>query len=395
MRQKGDPEQARQLNIALILNLFKVHSTLSRTQIARELNLSKMTVSTIVTDLIKEEILTEIGEGRVASNGGRRPILLNLAEKTKYVIGIDVGRTNIAVVIAGISGNIILQERTSTCEDHSLEKVLEQLKEIVERMITTSGIPRSKFIGIGYSMGGLVDKNRGHIDLSPDFEWKDVPMQALLEKQFKMPVVIDNCTRAMALGELWHGSAKEIKNLFYVSVGFGVGSAIVVDHQIYENNSEFGHIYITQKPVLCDCGMQGCLEAVASGQAIGKEATLKLADTVNTKRKLSGKDVHTLALEGNDSAKQILNDAGRYLGRALSFAANIFHPQKILIGGGVTNAGEYIYDPMMREFLTHTMEGLRDSIDVEFSKLGDDSGMLGSLSLALDTFVFKSKLINR
>jgi len=395
MLEKGDPEQARQINIALILNLLRFEGVLSRTQIAKKLNLSKMTISAIISDLIDEHLIVEIGEGKGDKNGGRKPILLKLTENTKYIIGIDVGRKNIAVAISGISGAIHTKVRVSTNSDHSLESILEQLKTIVEEVIISSGIKREDFLGIGFSVGGLIDKSRGFIDVSPDFDWHNVPMQKILEQRFNLPVVIDNCSRVMALGEMWHGAAKGVKNLFYVNLGFGLGSAIVSNYSIYENYSEFGHIHITRKPVKCGCGMLGCLEAVASGQAIEREANEKLIEFKPADRCLSGQDVHKLAIEGNEVAQRILSDAGRYVGRALALVANIFHPEKIIIGGGVTHAQDYVYVPMKQEFLSNTMEALRDSVQVEFSGLGDDAGVLGAVSLALDTYVYHSKMLSR
>jgi glucokinase len=105
--------------------------------------------------------------------------------------------------------------------------------------------------------------------------------------------------------------------------------------------------------------------------------------------------VHKLAIEGNEVAQRILSDAGRYVGRALALVANIFHPEKIIIGGGVTHAQDYVYVPMKQEFLSNTMEALRDSVQVEFSGLGDDAGVLGAVSLALDTYVYHSKMLSR
>lgn len=395
MIQKGDPEQARQINIALILNLLKSEKTLSRAQIAKNLNLSKMTVSTIIGDLIEERLIVEIGEGKGKRTGGRKPILLQLTQNTKAVIGIDVGRTNIVAAIGGISGTLKKEIRVATNLDHSLENILQQLTTVVEELIVSSKIDRSNILGIGFSIGGLINKKQGFIDVSPDFDWNNVPMQEILEKQFDLPVVIDNCSRVMALGEMWHGAAKKIKNLFYVSLGFGLGSAIVTNYSIYENYSEFGHIHITNKPVMCYCGLNGCLEAVASGQAIEREANEKLIEFAAPGTQLSGKDVHKLAIEGNHVARKILADSGRYLGRALALVANIFHPEKIIIGGGVTNAQEYVYVPMKHEFISHTMEALRDSIEIEFSELGDKTGILGAVSLALDTFVFHSNILSR
>lgn len=389
MRKKGDPEHARLLNRSLILNQLKIQGKISRAELARTLNLSKMTISAIVTDLIDEGLICETGEGSAMKQGGRKPILLTLTVNKNYALGVDVGLTNMTVAIADLKGNLLFKQKVPTRRNHSLESILEQIIEMIDSVVKESGIERDALLGIGLSIGGLVDKDKGYISLSPDFNWKDVSLQKLIEKASGLPVVIDNCTRAMALGEMWYGNAIATGNFFYVNIGYGIGSAIVIKGQIYEKNSEFGHIPITKKEIHCDCGKLGCLEAVSSGQAIEKVANQTLPH--NNGEWYSARDISVMAMQGDVTAKEIFNEAGKYLGRALSIAANLFNPDKVIIGGGISNAGDLLLSPLMEEFKIHSMEIIKDSTQVELSGLGIDSGILGAVSLALDKYVFHSE----
>ena len=388
MKTKGDPENARLLNRSLILNQLKEEDAISRAELSRVLNLSKMTISAIVADLIAEGLICETGEGEAKKQGGRKPILLTLPINGRYVLGLDIGLTNTTFAIGNLKGELIQKYKVPTRRNHSLESILEQIKELVDQQLEVSGIQRDCVMGLGVSIGGLIKKREGYISLSPDFNWKDVAFKSMLEELLDLPIVIDNCTRAMALGEKWYGGGIHANNIFYVNVGHGIGSAIVCNRRIYENNSEFGHIHITKKDVRCDCGKFGCLEAVSSGQAIEKVSNHQLKKESN--EWLTARDVAELGQKGNTEAITIFDDAGKYLGRALSIAANLFNPDKIIIAGGVSNAGSLLMKPVMEEFKKHTMDIIKDATKVEFTSLGMDAGVVGSITLALDEYVFHS-----
>ena len=130
----------------------------------------------------------------------------------------------------------------------------------------------------------------------------------------------------MALGEHVFGSSVDVKNLFYVNIGYGIGSAMILNGRVHDKNSEFGHCFITAKKGLCDCGKEGCLEAHASGHAIAREAKLNIG-----KLTVEASDVAKMAIDGNEDARAVFNEAGKYLGRAISFAANLYNPDKIVI----------------------------------------------------------------
>lgn len=388
-QKKGDPENARLINRSLILNQIRIKEELSRAELARNLSLSKMTVSTIVTDLIDEGLIIESGEGDSQRQGGRKPILLRLPDNNKFILGVDIGNTNTVVALASISGKIIRKLRNPTRRNHSTGSIIEQIKEMFDVVLIGAEIDQSRIIGVGVSIGGLVNRKSGEIILSPDFNWKNVKLQSLLEKELDIPVIVDNCTRVMALGEIWGRNASKYNNMFYVNVGYGIGSAIVINGKIYDNNSEFGHIFITKKEVKCDCGKSGCLEALSSGHAIEKLANgtiPRLDDHWFTAEEVAG-----MADAGNSEALQIFTEAGRYLGRAIATVASLFNPDKIIIGGGVSQAGELLLEPLLNEYEMHVMDVIKDSIQVKLSSYGMDAGIQGVVALALDQYVFHSE----
>ena len=266
--------------------------------------------------------------------------------------------------------------------------MLEQLDTLIADIISQSNIPREKILGLGISVAGMVEKTQGLITLSPDFNWHDVQIVNVLQERSQFPAVADNCTRVMALGEIRYGRAKDVRNMFYVNVGYGIGSAFVINGRIYNNHSEFGHVFVTRKKdVHCDCGKTGCLEAVSSGHAIERMANVAIKNTQNGW--ISAKMVADLASQGDAAAQNILHAAGKYLGRSLAVIANCFNPDKIIIGGGVALADHLLLYPVLKEYAARTMEMIAQHARIELSSRGGDAGIVGAIALALDNFVFK------
>jgi glucokinase-like ROK family protein len=387
MKVRETTEGPRFINRALVLGKLKSMDSLSRAELARQLGLSKMTISQIVADLIMEGLIQEAGEGRPNSSGGRKPILLQLSSLTHYVIGLDIGLTNTVIALGGLNGERLVQLRVPTNLKHDTESILAQIDELVESVLAAGNITKDRIAGVGISIRGLIDGEKGYILFSPAHDWREVPFRDLVEQRLGLPTVLDNCTRVMAFGEKWHEKSNNIKNIFFVNLGYGIGSAIVMNGRIYNNNSEFGHIRITNRDVICDCGKKGCLEAVASGHAIGKFAEAAFG-TKSPADRYSAKDVAEMAFSGNPTAQQIFRDASRYLGRAISIATNLFNPDKVVIAGGIANARELIEEPLMEEYRSTVMEVITKSTLVTFSSFGMDAGIVGAVSLALNSYVF-------
>jgi len=318
--------------------------------------------------------------------------MLSLNSSKKYVIGVDIDTTSTAAATADLKGKHLQVTRRQTGDNLSVDRVLTQVQELIEQAIHKSKIDRAHILALGVSAAGIVNSVKGYIYFSPDFDWKDVDIKSLLEKKTGVPVVVDNCTRTMTLGEQWYGRIRDARNVLYVNVGYGIGSALILNKHIYSNHSEFGHSFITKQKIRCHCGKYGCLEAVASGNAIESQANELLGDKVD--KRITAKMLATMARDGDRTARGIFQNAGRYLGRAISIATNLFNPNTIVIGGGVALAGELLLDPLVQEFDKQTMDIIRKDTRIELSSLGIDAGVSGAVALALNRFVFKSHLVN-
>jgi glucokinase len=308
---------------------------------------------------------------------------------------VDIGTTTVSLVVGNLKGQILEQQRIPTKRDRTVDSILDQVEGLIRSLIESASVPISSVLGIGVSVAGLVDKRRGYVRFSPDFNWRNVEFQVQLQDRLQLPVVIDNCTRAAALGEMWYGAALEAKTFFYVNVGYGIGSAVVIDGREYEHDSEFGHIHVTSSPLQCECGKMGCLEAVSSGRAIEQFANDR-DEHSSSGEWITAKELAIAADQGDPEAKNIFDKAGKYLGRAISTVANLLSPELVIVGGGISRSGNLIMEPLEREFSVHTMDAIIETTTIRRSKLGVDASVVGAMALALDTFVFhQSQLAHR
>ena len=239
-----------------------------------------------------------------------------------------------------------------------------------ERALTAVGAERPAAIGVGF--GGPVDVEHGVILRSHHVSaWDDFPLRETFTARFGAPVTLDNDANAGALGEARFGAGCEHKQLFYVNVGTGIGAGVIVDGRIYHGAhglaGEIGHVTVVRDGRRCDCGKRGCLEAYASGRAIG------------------GPDVTRAASEGDAGARQTLDDAARWLAIATGAAVNVLNPSAVIVGGGVSEAGELLLAPLRRYLAAELMPGL-PAPHVLKAALGYDAGVIGALALAVDAY---------
>jgi len=389
----GDPEMAREINRALILHLFRNSESISRIEIARRLNISKVTVSTIINDLLVNGYVSEVGEGSTVEKGGRRPVMLSLNTSNTFVVGVDLGTTNTVAAVGNIRGDITKKIRVPTNSDHSVEKILGQVSRVINNVINQSRVDRNKIFGLGIAVAGQVEKDEGVIIFSPHFNWHNVHIASLIKDKTGLKTIADNCTRVMTLGEVWFGEGKNVSNLIFINVGYGIGSALVIDGKIYNHHSEFGHIFITKKKLRCACGKYGCLEVVSSGESIERQANQLMSGQAN--ECFTVKMVAERAVNGDPIAKEIFSEAGRYLGRGISILANSLNPEKIIIGGGVALSRDLLLTPVLKEFKKNTMEVVKERTQVCLSSLGMEAGMRGAIAMALNDIVFDYDLVIR
>jgi glucokinase-like ROK family protein len=389
----GDPEMARELNRALILYLLRVNKSISRVEISRHLKLSKGAVSTIIGELLESGYVIETGEGVAYEKGGRRPIMLELNRSDTFVIGVDIGTTNMVTAVGDLKGTVIKKSRVPTSREPTVENIIRQVSRQVHEIIKESGVKKQNLAGIGISAAGQIDKNLGFIVSNPHYHWREINFAQILEERIGLKTIVNNCTRVMTIGETWFGNGKGIKNFIFINVGYGVGSALVIEGRVYDHHSEFGHIFVTKNKIKCPCGKYGCLEVVASGSAIERKANELLAKKGD--EWITAKDTADLARGGDCTAAEIYNETGRYLGRGISILANSLNPERIIIGGGISLAGELLLNPIKEEFIENTMDVVRNNTEIFLSPLGMDAGVMGAIAMALNDLVFNFDIVSR
>jgi predicted NBD/HSP70 family sugar kinase len=405
----------KKINKSIVLELLRKASPLSRAEVAKTTGLTKATVSTLVAELMEESLLYEIGTGE--SSGGRKPVMLVFRQDAGYAVGVDLGVRDIHAVLTDLKGTIVHETRSSLRGMDTPEQVLGRLKECLRRLVNKAPASPYGVVGIGVGVPGITD-DKGTVLFAPNLGWRNVPLQSLLEAEFKVPVIIDNEGNAGAVGEKEFGIGRDVSNLIYISVGIGIGSGIILKDELYRGASgysgEMGHITVHADGRPCRCGNVGCWELYASEQAILAEADALLSsDTAGTANSgaapgasISGEEpaaetddgaaeiprqaeleaLAALADSGNEAAQELFRRTGRYLGVGIVNIINTFNPELIIIGNRFTLAERW-FAPSVREVIQErALPYHRERLRLEFAGLGLRSSVAGAASLAVSGF---------
>ena len=350
---KVDKTLINTLNKANVLNAIRKQEHIFRAEIARITDLSIPTVMKITEEFIDKGLVRESGKGQ--STGGKPPQLLELIPDAYYIVGVDIGTTYIVTILMDLSASVIQNDRIPTEIKSNPISIVNRVIESIQRTIMNSGVDYNKIMGISLGVPGLLDASKGNVLFSPDFQWENVHILKPIKDKFNIPVIIDNVTRAMAMGEKWFGLAKDINNFICINLGHGIGAAIVVNGEIYGGSSgaagEFGHITLKKDGPVCDCGNRGCLEALASANAISKKARAMIDKGIHTKildmvddnlEKIEAKHVFDAAKQGDALSIGIIEEATQYLGIAIAGLINLLDPELIILEGGVARAGDIL-----------------------------------------------------
>lgn len=379
----------------VIFGIIGKKPLITRTEITRVSRLSKATITKNVNRLIQLGLVKE--EDYQASSGGRRPVSLRLSSEAGYVVGVDLGGENLRMGILNTEIKIItkLTEKSRSSPDG--QATLIQLREGINKCIEKIAPPHSKVRGIGIGVSGFINYEDGLCRFAPNIPgWENTPLRDLIEKEFKIPTFIDDSARVMALAEHWRGAAQNVENFIFVNVGVGIGSGVFIDGKIYRGSrgvaSELGHITVEENGPTCNCGSNGCLETMASGRAIEREARRALQEgSMSLIGKLTGGDLSKVTAETvveaakrrDKLALNIVEKAGVYLGIGIANAINLFNPELVVIGAGVSRAGNLILDPVKRTVRARALHLSAMLAEIKISTLDDDAGIIGGAILVL------------
>lgn len=311
----------------------------------------------------------------------------------KVYVGVDLGGTTIKVGLCDINGKLLHTYEGPTGTEHGADVVLENIASYVRKLVSDTSYDWEQVAGIGAGIAGFMDIPEGFIKLSPNLGWRDVPVKKILEEKLGKPVKIDNDANVAALGEAWGGAGAGIPNLVCYTLGTGVGGGIIIRGKIYQGfkgmAGELGHMRLVPdlEAIQCGCGMMGCLETVSSATGIirmakeaverGEHTSLALVEGI------MAKDVFDAAKSGDEVALRIVNRAASYLGKSMAMVSVILNPQRYIIGGGVSKAGDILFDAIRQYYHEYAQESAREGVDIVPATLGNDAGVVGAAGLNL------------
>ncbi|HEM4929691.1 TPA: ROK family glucokinase [Streptococcus suis] len=317
---------------------------------------------------------------------------------SKKIIGIDLGGTSVKLAILTTEGEI--QEKwsikTNILDDgsHIVPDIIDSIKQRFE----THGLTKDDFLGVGMGSPGVVDSEAGTVIGAYNLNWKSLQLvKDQFESALGLPFFIDNDANVAALGEQWVGAGNNNPNVVFMTLGTGVGGGVIAAGNLIRGvkgaGGELGHITVDfNEPFACTCGKKGCLETVASATGIVNlsrryadqyAGDAKLKQMIDDGQDVTAKDVFDLAKEGDDLALIVYRHFSEYLGVACANIAAVLNPAYIVLGGGVSAAGEFLLDGVRKVFAENSFPQIKESTQIVLATRGNDAGVLGAASLVL------------
>ncbi len=312
------------------------------------------------------------------------------------MLAIDVGGTKIITALISDKGEIIAREYCPTLADEGPESVIDRMLSTGDHLLSLSNMSLSQLNSISIAAAGIIDMEKGVITLSPNLPgWCNIPLRSIVEEKCKVRTFLINDANAAVLAEHQFGAGKGTNNLIYITVSTGIGGGIIIDGQLYFGVSggagEIGHITIDVNGPRCSCGNIGCLEMLASGTAVAREAIRRithgeksaLAEMVEGKiENMTAEKVSLAAQKGDSLSLGVIAQTASYLGAGLINLVNLFNPEIIIVGGGVAKMGDLLLEPVRQVVRERAFRLLTQAVRIVPAQLGDDAGVFGAAIFA-------------
>jgi glucokinase len=308
-----------------------------------------------------------------------------------YAIGIDIGGTKIAGALVDDAGAIVRESRVATPVSDPAALVT-AVVDLVQELRQGHEV-----LGVGVAMAGFIDHQQANVIYGTNFGWKNFPLKSEIESKLDIPVIIENDANAAGWAEYRFGAGQGHQHMVMLTLGTGVGGAIIVDGKMLRGGfgvaGELGHMRVVPDGIACGCGQHGCIESYASGTALlrtanelvdsGVPAGKRLAELKAQAGKLTGAEVYQALVEGDPGAVQLLNDLAGWLGQAIASLSAILDPEIVVIGGGVSQAGELLLEPVRAAYRKYAPAGgFRPELAIVTAEFVNDAGVVGAADLA-------------
>lgn len=364
------------------------------------LGISSPTCQALINELIAEGLIEKKGKG--ASIGGRKPDLYALRNASYYVLSVDMERFRTKVAIYDNNNNNMTGVKVLSVAITKDLSAIAQLYDFVQQLLVSSTIDREKLVGIGISMPGLVDGHAGNNYTYLITEEESQSLEQRLEEEFGLPVFIQNDVKSATIAECRHGLARDKSDALVVLMDWGIGLGIVMDGKLRKGSKgfsgEIGHIPFVDDGALCYCGKRGCLETLASGIALARMAKEGIeSGQYSILNELSDQEIDKIephvvinaANRGDQYAINILSKVGTNLGKGIATLIQLFNPEVIILSGKIAEAKQYITIPIIQSINTYSMMEIREDTQIVLSELGQDAGILGTVSMVIDNVLKK------
>jgi len=313
------------------------------------------------------------------------------------ILSIDLGGTKILTAVTNSQGEMLSRDHSITPALKGHEAVIHSILESAHRALKQADVAIEEITAIGVGAPGLSNPETGILFTSPNLPgWRDVPLRDIVQERLGKKTFLINDANAAALGEFYFGAARGVRNFIYITLSTGIGGGIVIDGKIYSGAigaaGEVGHMTIDDKGPICKCGNRGCWETLASGTALAREARHRIKEGVATSileyaegdvEKVTAQVIHNAAEQGDSLAKELIARTGYYVGVGLANLVNIFNPELIVIGGGLSNIGDMLLKPAFKVAGERAYKEAFQAMRFASAELGRNSGVLGAATFAL------------
>lgn len=307
-----------------------------------------------------------------------------------HAIGIDIGGTKIAGALVDESGNIVRELRVPTPADNT-QALTNAVAELIKELSNGHEV-----LGAGIAAAGFIDAEQANIVYAPNLSWRNEPFKANVEALVDLPVILENDANAAGWAEYRFGAGRGYKHMVMLTIGTGVGGAVITDSRMLRGGfgiaGELGHIRMVPDGRLCGCGQKGCLESYGSGTALlraakdlaasGEPTGQRLRELEAENGQLTGVQVYAAIVEGDPGALSLLRELGSWIGQAIASLVAVLDPEIVVIGGGVSAAGDLLLDPIREAYLSHLpARGFRPELKIAVAEFVNDAGVVGAADL--------------
>jgi len=384
----------RHMNRLRVLETLYRRPGSSRGDLARHTGLSRATVSTLVEELIRGEVVQEhdeSGEAAVAVGGevrlgprttGRPPAMLSLVPGAAYAVGLDFGHQHIRVAVCDLAGEPVVDDFSPAEVDHAPIESLDLAQELVRGALARAEVASEKLLGVGMGLAAPIYHTSGELQADGILPgWHGIRPAAEMQARLGIPVQLENDANLGALGEMAFGAARGVDDVVYVRLSAGIGAGLILDGRPYNGFTgvagEIGHVLSDPAGPICRCGNRGCLESIASPVAVAALLERSTGRPVSVQRLLE------LVAERDRGARRAVADAGEAVGRAISMLVNVLNPELVVIGGDLARSGKVLLDPITAAIERHSVAPAAAAARVSAGLLGERAEVLGAAALIL------------